>query len=132
MSSPIATRRPALATAAAYEPTGLYRLHATLASAYAYGVFHRGDENLAITDTAGTRRLLDRLDRLFDQGVLDHQLDLHLRQEINHVFGAPVEFGMALLTAETLRLEHGNALQSELVERFLHVVELERLDDRLD
>src|SRR5512144_701254 len=118
MSSPIATRRRAPATAAACESTGLYRLHAALASAHAYGVFHRGDENFAIADAAGARSLLDRLDRLLDEGVLDYQLDLHLRQEVDHVFGAPVQFGMALLTAETLRLEHGNALQPELVERF--------------
>ena len=37
--------------------------------------------------------------------VGEHDLDLHLGQEIHDVFGAAVEFGMALLTAEALGFE---------------------------
>ena len=42
----------------------------------------------------------------------DHQLDLHLGQEVDHVFGAPVELGVALLSSEALGLRHGQAPQS--------------------
>ena len=62
----------------------------------------------------------------------EHDLELHLRQEVDHVFGAPVELGVALLAAEALRLDHRDALKADLLERLLHLVELERLDDGFD
>ena len=46
----------------------------------------------------------DGLDAALDIAVLDHDLDLHLGQEIDHVFGAAVELGMAALSAESLDL----------------------------
>ena len=70
-----------------------------------------GDEDLAVADAAGARRLLDGLDGPLDQAVLDHQLDLHLGQEVDDVLGAAVELGVALLPAEALGLEHGDALR---------------------
>jgi hypothetical protein len=39
---------------------------------------------------------------------------------------------MALLAAETFGLGDGDALESDLLERFLHLIQLERLDDRFD
>src|SRR6202008_4021388 len=56
----------------------------------------------------------------------------HLRQEVDDVFGAAIELGMSLLPTETLGFRDGNALQSDFLERFLHLVELERLDDGFD
>ena len=47
--------------------------------------------------------------------VLDHHLDLHLGQEVDHVLGAPVELGVALLPAEALDLGHGHALEADLL-----------------
>src|SRR5690349_18258028 len=57
-------------------------------------------KNLAIADAAGLRGLHDRLDRTVDHVIGQHDLDLHLRQEIDDVFGAAIELGMALLAAE--------------------------------
>ena len=68
----------------------------------------------------------------FDGFVAEHDLDLHLGQEIDDIFGAAIELGMALLAAEALGLGHGDALQADLLQRLLHLVELERLDDRFD
>ena len=68
----------------------------------------------------------------FDRIVAEHDLDLHLGQEVDDVFGAAIEFGMALLAAEALGLGDGDALQADLLEGLLHLVELERLDDRFD
>ena len=45
--------------------------------------------------------------------VLDRGLDLHLRQEIDHVLGAAVQLGVALLPAEALHLGHGDALHAD-------------------
>src|SRR3984885_6766536 len=39
---------------------------------------------------------------------------------------------MTLLPSEAFRLEDGDALHARLLQRFLDLVELERLDDRLD
>jgi hypothetical protein len=39
---------------------------------------------------------------------------------------------VALLAAKTLGLGHGDARHADFVKRFLHFVQLERLDDRLD
>ncbi len=74
----------------------------------------------------------DRLDGGVDLIVGQHHLDLHLGQEIDDVFGAAVQLGMALLAAEALDLDHGQALHAHLLQGLLHFVELEGLDDRFD
>src|SRR3546814_695005 len=76
--------------------------------------------------------LLDGLHRALDQVVLQDDLDLHLGQEIDDVLGAAVERGVAFLAAEALGLGHRDALDADLVQGFLHLVQLERLDDRFD
>src|SRR3546814_18741010 len=48
------------------------------------------------------------------------------------VFRSTVEFRMALLAPEALRLGNCNALKTDLLERFLHFIKLEWLNDRLD
>src|SRR5262245_12172453 len=78
-----------------------------LAGADANSLVDGRDEDLAVADATRMRGLLDRLDGALDQGLLQHHLDLHLRQEIDDVLGAAVKLGMALLPAEALGLEHG-------------------------
>src|SRR5579859_2098538 len=90
------------------------------------------DEDLAVADPAGLRGAADRIDGLFDQVVAEHNLDLHLGEKIGHVLGAAIKFGMAFLPAEALGLGDGDALQTDFLQRLLHLIELERLDDRLD
>lgn len=108
------------------------RVGAGLAGADADRFLDGRDEDLAIADAAGLGRLADRLDGAFHQGIRQNDLEFHLRQEIDHVLGTAIELGMALLAAETLRLDHGDALQADLLKGFLHLVEFERLDDRFD
>ena len=67
-----------------------------------------------------------------DHVVGQHDLDLHFGQEIDDIFGAAVEFGMAFLAAEALDLGDGKALDAGFLKRFLHLIELEGLDDRFD
>jgi hypothetical protein len=59
-------------------------------------------EDLAVADAAGVGGLNDRVDGLLEQLVRERDLDLDLRQEIDDVLGAAVEFGMSLLSAEAL------------------------------
>src|SRR5262245_9139913 len=110
----------------------LDRVRAALPGTDADRLVDRRDKNLAVADPTGMRSLLDRFDRAFDQALLHHDFDLHLWQKVDHVFGSAVEFGMSLLSPETLGLGDGDTFDADLVKRFLHLVELKWLDDRLD
>ncbi len=49
------------------------------------------------------------------------------------VYSAPaVHLGVAALAPEALHVGHGETVHTEVLERVLHVVELERLDDAHD
>ena len=67
-----------------------------------------------------------------DQGVVDHDLDLHLGQEAHGVLGAAIDLGLALLAAEAFDLADRQALDAERGQRVAHLVQLERLEDRHD
>src|ERR1019366_6282399 len=90
---------------------------AGLAGADANDLLERRDEDLAVTDLAGARRRLNRLDD-------------HLGQEIDDVLGVAIELGVALLAAEALDFRHCDALHADRAQGLTHFVELERLDDR--
>ena len=66
---------------------------------------------------------------LSTMSAADGDLDLDLRQEAHGVFGAAIDFRMALLTPVALDFGDGQALDADGGERFAHLVELERLDD---
>jgi len=53
-------------------------------------------------------------------------------QEVDHVLGAAVELGVALLATEALDLGDGDAGDADFAERLADVVQLERLDDGHD
>src|ERR1700704_4809138 len=95
----------------------------------ANGLFDIGDKNLAVTDAAGLGRAPDGVDRSFDQVIPDHDLDFDLGQKVDDVLGAAIKFGVTLLPPETLGFRDGDALQSDFLKRFFHLVELEWLDD---
>ena len=105
------------------------RVEPAFAGADADRLLDCGDEDLAVADAAGLRRIADRFDRAVDELVRQHDLDLHLGQEVDDVFGAAIEFGVAFLAAESLGLGDGDALQPNLLQRLLHLVELEWFDD---
>src|ERR1700753_3060245 len=88
-----------------------------------------GYEDFAVADPPRLRRAADRFDGFFDKVVAHHDLDLNLRQEVDDVFGAAIELGMTLLPAKALGLGDGDALQSNFLESFLDLVQLERLDN---
>ena len=67
-----------------------------------------------------------------DLVVGDHDVELHLGQEVDDVLRAAVELGVPLLAPETLHLGRRHARDTQLRERLAHIVELERLDDGLD
>jgi len=72
-------------------------------------------EDLSVADTSRMSRLLNGLDRAFDEVVVDHQFDFDLGQEVHNVFSAAVKFGVALLPSEALSFGDGDALQADFV-----------------
>ena len=62
------------------------------------------DENLAVADPPGPGGAPDRLDRSFDLLVTKHNLDFHLGEKVNDIFGAAVELGVSLLPPKPLGL----------------------------
>src|SRR5690606_36125292 len=92
-------------------------------------LFQVGDENLAVADLAGTRSIFDGFDHALDQTVVYGGLYLGLGQEVHHILGAAIQFGMALLATETCSLGNRDALDADGRECFAHFIELERFDD---
>src|SRR3954468_18603706 len=113
-------------------PGLLQRRLATLAGADANHFIDRGDEDLAVPDAPSLGGALDGFQCPGHHFVRKHDLDLHLWQEIDDVLGAPVELGVAFLTAEALPLGDRQPKDPHVRERLLPLVELEGLDDGLD
>mgnify|MGYP007027297045 CR=1 FL=1 len=110
----------------------LNRLFSPFSGADADDVLHRRDENFSVADTPRVGGLKDGIDGALKHIVLEDQFDFHLGQEIDDVFSAAIQFGVALLAAEPLGFKNGNSLQADLVKGFLHFVQLERFDDGFD
>src|SRR5688572_5587626 len=96
------------------------------------GFFDARDEDLAVADSPGLSGTSYRLDRFFDHVIAEHNLDLHLWEKIHDVLGTAIKLGMSLLSPKALGFGDGDALQSDLLQCLLHLVELEWFDDRLD
>src|SRR5215470_1840043 len=107
-------------------------VHAGLPRTDPDGFFDVGDEDLAVADATGLGGAADRLDGFLDHLVGEHNLDFYLREKIDNVLGPPIELRMAFLPPEAFGLGDRNALQAHLLQRLLHLVELEGLYDRLD
>src|SRR5579859_2562557 len=110
----------------------LDRVLAAFAGADADDILDRRDEDLAVANASGAGGVDDCLHRTLQDRVVTDDFDLHLGEEIDHVLGAAVQLGVALLAAKSLCLDHGDALQADFVQRFFHLIQFERLDDSLD
>src|SRR3954462_5594270 len=88
------------------------------------------DPHLAVADLAGTRGLDDDIHHLVDGGIIDHDLNPHLRHEVDGVLSAAVHLGVTLLATVALNLADGHPENTRLFEARLDVFERERLDDR--
>src|SRR5258706_3423477 len=108
------------------------RVFAAIARADAHRFDHRQYEYLPVADAARVRSGLNRSDHLGDEVVGGDDLEFDLGQEVHDVLRAPVELRVALLPAEALHLRDGDALKADRVQRFLHLIELEGLDDGFD
>jgi hypothetical protein len=78
----------------AFHGLSLQGIGAGFAGPDADDLFEIENEDLAVADLAGTCRLLDGFDDLIDLVALDGGLDLHFRQKVDDILGAPVQLGM--------------------------------------
>src|SRR5262249_41593001 len=62
-------------------------------------------------------------------GIIDHDLDPDLRQEVHRVPGAAVDLRIALLSRVAFSLGDRHALYADAPQCFAHVVEPEWFDD---
>jgi len=106
------------------------RVLARLASANADHLLKCRHEDLPVTDLSGAGSALDGLDDAIDDGIVNGCFDLHFGEEVDHVFRAAVQLGVALLAPEALDFSHRHALHANGAKGFTYFVELEWLDDR--
>src|SRR5438445_872777 len=88
------------------------------------------DEDLAVADLAGFGSGGDGVDGLVDLIRGDSDLDLDLGQEAHGVFGAAVDFRVALLATITFDFRHRETVNANGGQGVTDFFELEWLDDR--
>src|SRR6266852_784161 len=93
---------------------------------------HRMDEDLAISDIARLGGARQYAGDLVHQAVRHHHLDLDLGEKVHRVLATSIELRVTLLAAESPHLGHRHPDHSDSGQGFLHVVELEGLDDGFD
>jgi hypothetical protein len=109
-----------------------HRFFTDLFRADAHGVLDREHKNFSVTDLAGLGRRDHDADGLVDHFVGEDDFDFHFGQEIDGVFAAAINLGVALLPPEAFHFRHRHSLDAELGQGFLHFLEFERLDDRFE
>jgi hypothetical protein len=102
---------------------------APLIRANAHDLVEIEHEDLAVADFAGFGRCDDCLDHLVRQGILDGNFDLGFWNELNGIFGAPIDLGVTALAPEAANLAHGDAFDPDVANCLSNVVELEWLYD---
>src|SRR5262245_61624863 len=100
-----------------------------LAGADAHRALDSVDENLAVADLAGLGGVGNGVHHLVDLVVVDGDVEAYLGQEVHGVFGAAIDFLVALLPAVAFDLGDRHALHTDPGEGVANVFELEWFDD---
>src|SRR5882724_12911666 len=88
------------------------------------------NEDLAVADLSGLGSRGDGVDGLVDLIRGDSDLDLDLGQEAHGIFGAAIDFRMALLPTVSLDFRHRETVNANGGQGIPDFFELEWLDDR--
>src|SRR5262249_326618 len=108
------------------------RLIAGLAGTNTNDFRNLGDEYLSIADLASLSGFGDGSDGGVELVIAHHDLDLQFWQEVHDVFGAAIKLGVTALSAKSLDLKYRHALEADGVQGLFHLIEFERLNDRLN
>src|ERR1051326_3695762 len=114
------------------EGAGSQRRLIGLAGTDAHRMVEPEHEDLAVADLAGFGRADDGFGDFVDLVGGHRDFDLELGQEAHGVFGAAIDFGVALLPAISLDFGDGQSVHADAGQRVADLVELERLDDGHD
>src|SRR5690606_33512099 len=87
------------------------------------------DEDLAVADAPGLCSVTNGVAHLVGEVRIDGDFELELGQEMNRVFRAAIDFGMALLAPVASDFCDGHAVDIEGIERLSHLFQSRRLDD---
>ena len=66
------------------------------------------------------------------EDIIDDDLDLYFRHEVDAIFGAAVHFGVALLATEAFHFADGHAFDAYFTEGVFHFLQFEGFDDCFD
>src|SRR5680860_41710 len=91
-------------------------VRAGFTGANADGLFDMADENLAVADLVGLGGLDDGLDGGVNLVIVQNHINLNFGQEIDNVFSAAIQLGMAFLAAKSLDLNHAEALDAGVLQ----------------
>ena len=95
-------------------------------------IINGADENLPVSNFTGFGSVDDGIDSGGNLTVRQNNFDLDLREKIDGIFAAAIDFRVALLAAETFHFTHGHSFNSNTSESFFDVFELKRFDNSLD
>ena len=110
----------------------LNRLRPAFAGSDSDAVVHRKNKNLAVADLASIARATsfdNRVERRFDEIVVDRNLQLHFSQQVDGELSASIDLGLALLAAEALDVHNREPHDFDFGEGRLDVFQLTGLDN---
>jgi hypothetical protein len=111
---------------------GSYGLLSGFFGADADGIFDGADEDFAVTDFAGFGGFNDGVDGFGSAVVGDDDFDFDFGEEIDGIFAAAIDFGVAFLAAEAFDFGDRHAFNAEAGEGVFDVFEFEGLNDGLN
>ena len=69
------------------------------------------------------------LDDLVGKRIHHGDFDFYLGDELNGIFGTPINFGVPTLTAKAANVGDGDALHAHIADCLANIIELERLNN---
>ena len=103
-----------------------------LLGADADGFVDFGHEHFAVADLAGLGGFDDGGNSALDTAVGEHHFEFDFGEEIDGVFTAAIDFGVAFLAAKPLDFGDRHALDADFTERILHFLQFEWFYDGFD
>src|SRR5580698_6032086 len=105
---------------------------ASFARTNAYGFIDLNDEYLSVPDATGLCALLNGVEHVVNDLVGHYHFDFDFWHEVDDVGRPSINFLLASGSTEAFDLGNSHSLHANLGEGVLHLVELERLDDRFN
>jgi hypothetical protein len=107
----------------------LYGILSAFARSDSDDLIHGQYENLPVADLSRLGTPLDGFNRLRNDFIRNDQFDLGLGEEVDLIFGASVDLGMAPLPSEALDLGRRHSLDADFGQGMLHFIQLKRFDN---